>query len=174
MNVRIVAGVIVSATITAAAAAVTSVATAGPQSGSFRINVLVLQYFPMNGSNLDIRVTGDAGGSLEMIRDKTRRQTQDVIRALEEGSRYRAFADSNAPATLKYEVVGTREFLEPLPTWKKSGHKTPMTDYRRILNRVNIEDWVEVKDVKEVWIWGYHGGKVDLWASSTFVVGDQP
>ncbi len=41
-----------------------------------------------------------------------------------------------------------------------------MTDYRKILDRVNIRQWVEQKGVKEVWIWGYHGGKVDLWESN--------
>ena len=41
-----------------------------------------------------------------------------------------------------------------------------MTDYRSILKLANIEEWVERKGVKEVWIWGYHGGKVDLWESN--------
>jgi len=134
--------------------------------GPFVIPILVIHYFPTNGTNLDIHVTGDVGGSLEAIRQKTKHQTQEAIAALEEGSRYRAFVNSNATAALKYQVVGSLEFLEPLPTWDKPGHRTPMTDYRQILNRVNVQEWVEQKGVKEVWIWGYHGGKVDLWESN--------
>ena len=41
-----------------------------------------------------------------------------------------------------------------------------MTDYKKIMQRVNIKQWVEQKDVKEVWIWGYHGGVLDLWESN--------
>jgi hypothetical protein len=132
----------------------------------FVIPILVIHYFPTNGPNLDLRVTGDVGGSLQAIREKTRRQTREAIAALEEGSRCRAFLNSNAAPTLRYQVIGSREFLAPLPAWAKPGHKTPMTDYRQILSRVNLQDWVEEQGVKEVWIWGYHGGKVDLWESN--------
>ena len=132
----------------------------------FIIPVLVIHYFPTNGTNLDLGVTGDVGGSLEAIREKTQRQTREAIAALEEGSRCRAFLYTNVPPSVKYQVVGSREFLEALPTWNKPQHKAPMTDYRRILDRVNIRDWVERQGVKEVWIWGYHGGKVDLWESN--------
>lgn len=41
-----------------------------------------------------------------------------------------------------------------------------MTDYNKIMRRVNIKQWVEQKGVKEVWIWGYHGGVVGLWESN--------
>lgn len=132
----------------------------------FSIPVLVLGFFPTNGPLVDVKMTGDWGESLEKTREKTRRQTGEVIRALEEGSRFRGYLNSNAPPALKYTVAATREFLEPLPTFAKTGHKTPMTDYRRILNSVGSKDWVETQGVKEVWIWGYHGGKVDLWESN--------
>ncbi|HEY5913756.1 MAG TPA: hypothetical protein VJA21_24470 [Verrucomicrobiae bacterium] len=133
---------------------------------NFVIPILVVHYFPTNGANVDVRVTGDVGESLEAIREKTRRQTREAMAELEDGSRYRGFVDSNAVPALRYEVAGSFEFLEPLPTWSKPGHRTPMTDYRKILDRIGIKDWVEKKGVKEVWIWGYHGGKVDLWESN--------
>jgi hypothetical protein len=148
---------------------------AGAIPDTFVIPILVIHYFPTNGANLDLRVTGDVGGSLEAIREKTQRQTREAMAALEAGSCYRAFLipstinhqpSTNPTPTLRYQVAGSREFLEPLPTWAKPGHKTPMTDYRQILDRVNIKDWVEHQGVKEVWIWGYHGGKVDLWESN--------
>ena len=41
-----------------------------------------------------------------------------------------------------------------------------MTDYNKIMQRVGIKKWVEEKGVKEVWIWGYHGGVVGLWESN--------
>ena len=42
----------------------------------------------------------------------------------------------------------------------------PMTDYNAILRRVDIAEWVERRGVKEVWLWGYHGGVIDLWESN--------
>lgn len=133
---------------------------------AFSIPVLVLHYFPTNGTNIDRTQTGDWGESLEFTRAKTKRQTQELVRALEEGSRYRAYVDSNAAPRLDYEILGSLEFCEPLPTYRKRGHREPMTDYSRILERVGVRDWVEGKGVKEVWIWAYHGGKVDLWESN--------
>lgn len=133
---------------------------------TFVIPVLIIHFFPTNDSRIDLRVTGDWGASLEATRQRTARQTIEVITALEEGSRYRGFCDSNAVPGLKYQIAGSLEFLQPLPTRPKSGHRVPMTDYRQIMTMVNIQDWVENRDVKEVWIWGYHGGKVDLWESN--------
>jgi len=130
------------------------------------IPVLVISYFPTNGPNIDVRVTGDWGAGLQETRDKTRRQTRELVAALEEGSRYLAYRNSNAAPCLKYPVVDSLEFLSPLPTFSKRGHKVPMTDYNAIMNRVNIRYWVEERGVKEVWLWGYHGGKVDLWESN--------
>ena len=141
-------------------------AAGGDLPGQYLIPVLVVHFFPTNGENIDIRQTGDWGQPLASTREKTRRQTSEIINALQEGSRYRAFSNSNAAPCLRYEVVGSREFLAPLPTRAKLGHRVPMTDYRRIMGMVNIEDWVQHKGVKEVWIWAYHGGKVDLWESN--------
>ena len=135
-------------------------------SSPYNIKVLVLHYFPTNGDNIDIRITGDWGASLQETRNKTRRMTQEVCQALEEGSRYRGFADSQSLPALKYEIVGSMEFFTPLPTIKKRGHTVPMTDYFQIMKEINIQDWVEKQGVKEVWLWGYHGGKVDLWESN--------
>jgi hypothetical protein len=41
-----------------------------------------------------------------------------------------------------------------------------MTDYNAIMRRIDIQRWVEQKGVKEVWLWGYHGGVIDLWESN--------
>jgi hypothetical protein len=132
----------------------------------FSIPLLVVSYFPTNGSNIDIHVTGDWGESLDKTREKTRRQTAEVIAALEEGSRFRAYANSNAKPVLNYRLAASREFFEPLPTCKKSGHETPMTDYRKIMEAIDLRRRVELEGIKEVWLWGYHGGKVDLWESN--------
>jgi hypothetical protein len=140
--------------------------TAGTDHGPFEIPVLVLSYFPTNADRIHIQVTGDWDAPLAETRAKTHRLTRDVINALEQGSRYHGYKNPAAKPSLKYRVVDTLEFRSPLPTFSKPGHRTPMTDYARIMADVNIHDWVQNRGVREVWIWGYHGGKVDLWESN--------
>ena len=130
------------------------------------VPVLVINYFPVKGDCIDQSVTGDWGATLAETRQKTDIQTKQVIAALQEGSRYHGYKDQKAQPSLLYRVVETVEFLEPLPTVARPGERVPMTDYNKIMERIGIRDWVEKKGVKEVWIWGYHGGVLDLWESN--------
>jgi hypothetical protein len=41
-----------------------------------------------------------------------------------------------------------------------------MTDYNAVMRRVDARTWVEERGVKEIWLWGYHGGVIDLWESN--------
>lgn len=136
------------------------------ESAPFVIPVVLVHYFPVDGSNINRQVTGDWGEPLEATRAKTRRQTRELIEVLQEGSRYRAYTDPRAQPSLRYVVLHSYEFLEPLPTLAKREAEPPMTDYRQIMERIDIRSWVEDKGVKEVWIWAYHGGKVNLWESN--------
>jgi hypothetical protein len=147
----------------------------GPASGDpaakaapipYAIPVVVVKYFPVKDDRIDKSVTGDWGETLQATREKTDRQTQEVLSALQEGSCYHGYKVLNAPPSLRYTILKTYEFLEPLPTQGPPGQKSPMTDYNRIMDRINAKDWVERKGVKEVWIWGYHGGVVGLWESN--------
>ena len=130
------------------------------------VPVLVINYFPVKGDRIDQSVTGDWGATLTETRQKTDIQTKQVIAALQEGSRYHGYKDQRAQSSLLYRVVETVEFLEPLPTVARPGERVPMTDYNKIMERIGIQDWVEKKGVKEVWIWGYHGGVLNLWESN--------
>jgi hypothetical protein len=130
------------------------------------VRVLVVKYFPVKGDRIDQTVTGDWGEPLAETRKKTTLQTEQAIHALQEGSRYHGYKDKNAKPCLVYKVLETIEYLEPLPTVAKSGPDAPMTDYNKIMQRVGIKKWVEEKGVKEVWLWGYHGGVVGLWESN--------
>ena len=59
-------------------------------------DILVIHYFPVTGSNIDVAATGDWGESLAATREKTRRLPQEVMAARVEGSRCRGYRDSNA------------------------------------------------------------------------------
>jgi len=132
----------------------------------WEIPVVVVKYFPVKDDRIDKTVTGDWGETLEATRAKTERQTQGLITALTEGSRYRAYKDPAAKPSLKYTILKTYEVLAPLPTRPRKGTETPLTDYAKIMEDINIKEWVEEKGVKEVWLWGYHGGVVVLWESN--------
>lgn len=144
--------------------------TAGVKSGDqpipYVVPVVVVKYFPVAGEAIDLRVTGDWGKLLAVTRAKTDSLTVSLVDSLQEASRYRRYRNPAAPPSVRYIVLKTYEFLEPLPTFKKSGHSTPMTDYAAIVRRIDGQKWVEEEGVKELWLWGYHGGKVDLWESN--------
>ncbi|MEZ4860878.1 MAG: hypothetical protein R3C14_06200 [Caldilineaceae bacterium] len=131
----------------------------------YTIPVLLIHYFPVKGGRIDRSMTGDVGASLDQIRRHTAQTTEQVVAALEQGSTYHGYKDPSARPSLHYHIVDRLEFLEPLPTWPKPGHRAPMTDYNAIMQRIDIAKWVE-QGVKEVWLWGYHGGVVDLWESN--------
>ncbi len=102
-----------------------------------------------------------------MTRENVARQTEELAHALTEGSRYHGYKDNDAKPSLEYKVADTFEFLEAGPLIPPiRGRTVPMTDYIAILNRVNIKKYVEEKDVKEVWLWGYRGGKAEGWEST--------
>jgi len=131
-----------------------------------KIPVLVVKYFPVKGDRIDLTVTGDWGAPLKETRLKTDKLIKAVIHALQGGSRYHGYKDTKAQPSLIYEVLDQIEFLEPMPTIPRARRRTPLTDYKSIMKRVKIRKWVEERGVKEVWIWGYHGGVLDLWESN--------
>lgn len=135
-------------------------------SDAWTIPVLVVNYFPVKKGWIDRAVTGDVSAPLDTIRRHTVETTRQVIQALETGSTYHGYKDPDAQPSLHYEIIDTLEFLEPLPTYHKPGHQQPMTDYNAVMDRSDIGYWVEKQGVKEVWLWGYHGGVIDIWESN--------
>ena len=90
-----------------------------------RIPVLVIKYFPVRGDLIDVDVTGDCGAPLEEMRQKTTSMTQELLLALQQGSRYHGYKNRKAASSLVYTVARTYEFLEPLPTIARPGEKVP-------------------------------------------------
>ena len=71
------------------------------------IPVLLVKYFPVQGDLIDQKVTGDWGAPLDETRKKTEQLTQEVVTALQEGSRYHGYKDEQANPSLAYRVVKT-------------------------------------------------------------------
>lgn len=132
-------------------------AAVDPLAGPWTVKVLVLRYFPTlpNGIAMDTQVTGPLpeGDDLQGLRNRVTRMTLDTRAILENGSRFRGYRDPFAKPSVRYEVVATIDRLEPVPP---DPRKPPFPDYRGMLERENIKDWVQNKGIREVWIWGYH------------------
>jgi hypothetical protein len=138
-----------------------------PASKPMVIPVVVVNYFPVDGDKIDIKTTGDWGDTYLATKAKCEGLTRDLVKALGEGSRYHGYKDKEATPSLKFEVVGTYVFKEAIPTCPlKVDERAPKTDYNAIMKKIGIQTWVEKKGVKEVWIWGYDGGKVRLLESN--------
>lgn len=129
------------------------------------VKVFVVSYLPVSGDQIDAKVTGGVGGSYVHLKAKTERLTKECARLLEEGTRFRGYKNPGAKASLRYDVTGTVEFKEAIPTRPKVGNDAPMPDYNAIMNRIHVKRLVEQEGVQEIWMWGYHG-PVGLWESN--------
>lgn len=132
----------------------------------YHIPVLVVSYFPLRDERIDINVTGDVDAPYAQIKHHTNQTTWQVIQALENGSAYHLYKNPRAIQSLRYHVVESIEIQEPLPVWDKPGKSVPMTDYNAIMERIDARRWVEEEGIKEIWVWGYHGGVIDIWESN--------
>lgn len=132
----------------------------------YHIPVLVVSYFPLKDGKIDVNVTGDVNALYEQIKHHTTQTTWQIVQALENGSAYHLYKNPRAIQSLRYHVVDSIEIQEPLPTWDKPGKSVPMTDYNAIMERIDARRWVEEEGIKEIWIWGYHGGVIDIWESN--------
>jgi hypothetical protein len=130
------------------------------------IPVLIVKYFPVQGENFQGGITGEWGKTSYEMKRKIDQLNQEIIKSLEQGSRYHGYKDRRAKPSLKYRVVGNLTFNEKMPSRPQAGEKVPLTDYQAIMNRIDIRRWVEKKGVKEVWIWGYHAQSLKLWESN--------
>lgn len=140
----------------------TLIPTSSPAS-TRKIAVLVLRYFPLKNGGLDPDLTG-ISDSLDVTRAKVETITSELIAILGEGSTYHQFKDNQSIASLHYEVIDTKEFLEAIPL---SNNQVPWNpgifrpDYDQILANLDICNYVENLGVKEVWMWGYHYGNLE-------------
>lgn len=136
-----------------------------PTQTSYSLGVLTLAYFPLtpDGQNIDIGVTGDVGDPVTTIRAKTGAITGNLTNFLSNGTRYHGYADASASPALTFHVVDTKEFDTAVPTVANPLYSPPgnpyarRPDYPRIMNGVNICDYVDNRGVSEVWMYAYQG-----------------
>lgn len=126
--------------------------------------VLVLKYFPVDstGNTLDKSITG-LDTDLSTMRVQVNNLVQDGVTKLTEGTKYHGYKASAEPS-ISYFVFDSKEFLSPIPvSSNKAINKENIfrPGYMKILNDVNICDYVDNKGVKQVWLLGYQFGNIE-------------
>jgi len=134
--------------------------------GKYVIPVLEVKFFPVKDGRIDTSPTGEQWDqTLEYTRQRVEQLSLGVMSALQEGSIYHGYKNTNAKPSLEYKIVKTIELLKLLPYYKGKDSKLK-GDYHKIMNEIDIKYWVEERGVKEVWIWAYPADKVQMWESN--------
>jgi hypothetical protein len=122
--------------------------------------VVVIRYFPTaDGTTVDAAIAGYSG-TLAGIRDYTNTLNRRTKFMLEEGSRFRGYANPAALPSLGYRIVAMITVYEEMPRGKFVGEGHYYPDYNQILERFDAEHYVNDLGVKEFWLWGYHNGPI--------------
>jgi hypothetical protein len=124
--------------------------------------ILVISYLPSkDGVRLDAGVTG-VDVTLDEMRARVDSMTAGTIDALQEGSRFRGYADRTAGCSIHYAPIDHVKYVEALPVADTPFHEDKYRpDYIDVLERENICKLVDEQGVREVWLWGYHHGNVE-------------
>ncbi len=128
----------------------------------FKVPVVVLRYFPTtNGTTLDPALTG-MNLSLAAMKTRAERIEKQHKFMLEEGSRFRGYANAMMPRALGYQVIKVITVYEDIPPGfpADAGNGTYFPDYNTILVRWGLDRLVNQLGAKEVWLWQYHFGRI--------------
>lgn len=142
-----------------------------PSVKEYEMPVLSLSYLPIDKkdfSKIDLSVVGPylpAGTTIDTIRQKINRVSNELIAGLEKGSTYHGYKDNSSKPVLNYSILEAKEFLRPILRTNNSDWIFPeqgdwglTADHYKELSDINICSYVDDKGVKEVWIWMYHYG----------------
>lgn len=130
------------------------------------VKILVLKYFPLDtsGNKLNSNITL-MSTPLSQIRAFVDSLNTILTDDLTKASKFHGYKTNSQPA-LTYTVIENKEFLGPIPVSSNrafgKSDKGFRPDYRKVLNDVNICDYVDNKGVSQVWIWGYHTKDVEI------------
>lgn len=130
----------------------------------YAIPVLDLSYIPTVSGNVDVSLTGDwQNPSISALIGNIDSLRSGLIATLDKGSIYHGYDNQMATPSVDYQVFEKKTFYTPVPIsseYQGMSPGVPSADHIKILNDLNICDYVENKGVKEVWVWMYHTDKV--------------
>jgi hypothetical protein len=132
---------------------------------SYDVNVLVIKYFPLTADGtLDINVTGEQslkGIKYDIVRQKTIDITNNLVSTLGKASAYLGYMNSSTKPALRYHLNDTIEHKQAVPFSPNPPLNRPTyPDYYGIMQSHNICNYVDNKNVSEVWLFAYQGHPV--------------
>lgn len=127
---------------------------------SYKVNVLVIEYFPLTpDGTIDFDVTGEEiliGVTYDIIKEKTTGITNKLPSVLGEASTYLGYKSSSAKPALRYHISDVIEHRQPVPISPRPDNPI-YPDYNGIMRAHDICDYVDNKNIDEVWLWAYQG-----------------
>ena len=135
------------------------------------IKVLDITYVPLLDTNtgvIDHTVVGDSLKD-KLAVDLLSRLDFVGIRLAEDltkSTKYHGYSKPENSSYIKFSVYKKIRYFESLPIGIRYYKQDPneivyRPDYIKVLERENICDYVDNKGVREVWLWGYHFGKIE-------------
>ena len=136
---------------------------ATPASGHlYKIPMAIIQYLPTrDGINIDSTISGWTG-TVATLRSNLARYHKQLKFQLEERSKFRGYNNAGALPAVGYQVVKEITVFEDMPPGipPPDNSQIYFPDYTQILTRFNAEEWVNQLGVKEIFVVGYHNGRI--------------
>ena len=139
----------------------------------YTVPVVIVRFLPTsNGVDLDVTKVPDYWSlnpkTIAQVRSEIDVCTERVKFALEQGTRFRAYKDSNAVPSLGYKVVDVLTFSQHTPGGRfydpySSTNLVRYLDYGLIMQAINASNYVNNLGVREFWVW--HGPFDDSYPS---------
>ncbi|MBU5688294.1 MAG: hypothetical protein QXJ06_03520 [Candidatus Aenigmatarchaeota archaeon] len=131
---------------------------------SLKVPVLAVSYIPLDtNGEIDTSLTGDwKEKDKEKLENYTVELTENLCSLITEGTIYKYFDNYENTPSLNYYFIGLEKRYEILP--KKNG----FVDLKKILEDIDICEYVDDSNVKEVWVWVYRDNDKPVEFSTVF------
>lgn len=146
-----------------------------PMDGAIKeMPVLVLRYLPtVDGINLDVNQVPDYWSlgyiTLEAMKNNLTTLDKRLKFSLEEGSRFRGYANPSAVPYLGYKVarcitIYRQVYISNYSVGSDNGIPLYQPDYKAEWDELHLLDYINQNNIKEVWLW-YGGSPVPSYPS---------
>ncbi len=130
------------------------------------VPVVAIVYLPtLDGVNIDVAEMGGVPTPNQSLFE-IKKHIENIYRhtkfSLEEGSKFRGYANPLAKPYLGYKVIDYIFVYEPVPRgYPENNQGTLFTsDYYQIMERHRGKYYIDTLGVKEIWLMGYHFGQI--------------
>jgi hypothetical protein len=128
---------------------------------NLEVPVLIINYFPTNDGIIHDDMRGPTDWfnyyfpTLEFNKNMLLEHTIATKKSIEEGTRFRDYGKNEVKPYVCMNVVKYINLYDlPLVPWPLDARGNRI-DYKTLFKRLNIEYWVNEKNVKEIWFGGY-------------------